>query len=34
MRKYKNIPDTLEKWKEAAKKEILRNAPINAEMLP
>jgi flagellum-specific peptidoglycan hydrolase FlgJ len=32
MRKYENIPDTLEKWKEAAKKEILRNAQINAEM--
>jgi hypothetical protein len=32
MRKYENIPDTLEKWKDAAKKEILRNAQINAEM--
>jgi hypothetical protein len=32
MRKYKNIPDTLEKWKDAAKKEILRNAQINTEM--
>jgi hypothetical protein len=32
MRKYENIPDTLDKWKEAAKKEILRNAQINAEM--
>jgi hypothetical protein len=34
MRKYENIPDTLEKWKEAAKKEILRNAQISAEMPP
>jgi hypothetical protein len=32
MRKYKDIPDTLEKWKAAAKKEILRNAQISAEM--
>jgi hypothetical protein len=34
MRKYEHIPDTLEKWKDAAKKEILRQAQINAEMPP
>ena len=32
MHKYDNIPATLDKWKTAAKKEILRRAQIKAEM--
>ena len=32
MHKYENIPTTLDKWKTAAKKEILRRAQIKAEM--
>ena len=33
MHKYENIPSTLDEWKTAAKKEILRRAQIKAEML-
>jgi hypothetical protein len=32
MHKYDNIPTTLDKWKTAAKKEILCRAQIKAEM--
>ena len=32
MHKYDNIPATLDEWKTAAKKEILRRAQIKAEM--
>ena len=32
MHKYENIPATLDEWKNAAKKEILRRAQIKAEM--
>ena len=32
MHKYDNIPATLDDWKAAAKKEILRRAQIKAEM--
>ena len=32
MHKYENIPTTLDEWKTAAKKEILRRAQIKAEM--
>ena len=32
MHKYDNIPATLDEWKNAAKKEILRRAQIKAEM--
>ena len=34
MHKYDNIPATLDEWKTAAKKEILRRAQIKAEMPP
>jgi hypothetical protein len=32
MHKYDNIPATLDKWKTAAKKEVLHRAEIKAEM--
>ena len=34
MHKYDNIPATLDEWKNATKKEILRRAQIRAEMPP